>query len=58
MKVELHNKSILDGACCVVRLVCFPTPGAGLRFRLVSPHDFECLKASSLGAVEHEANGV
>jgi hypothetical protein len=49
MKVGLHNKFILDGACCVIRLVCFPTPGAGLRFCLVSPHDFESLKASSLG---------
>jgi hypothetical protein len=58
MKVELYNKFILDGAYYVVRLVCFPTPGAGLRFRLVSSHDFESLKASHLGAVEHEANGV
>jgi hypothetical protein len=58
MKVELYKKFICDRAFHVVRLVCFPTPGAGLRFRLVSALDFKSLKASSPGAVEHEANGV
>jgi hypothetical protein len=55
---EEYNR-ILDTSLVVAEeYVCLPQPGAGLRFRLVSPGEFSKLRSRHKDLVQREANGV